>query len=476
MGNERRLDVFAKVRSAVATTRKKASADGLFVGTSCMIALVSYTHYTPALAHVSPEELSFSDVTCLLGAITSLMLLALSKSDRPVFAKPSVIWTSSACVLVSILAFALFPTMVRVSPLLVTVIGGGLFGIYLSVMAVCWLWVYAHNSAATVIWNIMFSAFAGSIILWFIVGMDTPRVACSLVALLGIAAFTLTKRMALLRKTPPDQLVKESQGHAPIHIAISTLLFSYAFMVSLSFAGLEHFSLAFSAIAILIPFLLVGVLMLSFKRLTTLSLLNIAVPIIVTATLSASFLELNPVVTFDLALVGILLFLAYAVVLLCAITEKFDSRSYQTFSLLMIGYFGGCILGRAVSAWAMFGPTLSHDVVVLSSVLAVLSAMLLCIRNGFIPKQLIALFDPDRTRNEGDLPSEQVARVTQISAQCNLGAREHEVLELLLKQKTANEIATEMTIANGTAKSHIRHVYKKLGVHSREELFELMEL
>lgn len=142
----------------------------------------------------------------------------------------------------------------------------------------------------------------------------------------------------------------------------------------------------------------------------------------------------------------------------------------------MIGYFGGCILGRAVSAWAMFGSALSHDVVVLSSVLAVLSAMLLCIRNGFIPKQLIALFDPDRTRSEGDLPSEQVARITQISGQCNLGAREHEVLELLLKQKTANEIATEMTIANGTAKSHIRHVYKKLGVHSREELFELMGL
>lgn len=32
-----------------------------------------------------------------------------------------------------------------------------------------------------------------------------------------------------------------------------------------------------------------------------------------------------------------------------------------------------------------------------------------------------------------------------------------------------------MTIANGTAKSHIRHVYKKLGIHSREELFDLFE-
>ena len=48
-------------------------------------------------------------------------------------------------------------------------------------------------------------------------------------------------------------------------------------------------------------------------------------------------------------------------------------------------------------------------------------------------------------------------------------------MDFLLQQKTASEIATEMTIANGTAKSHIRHVYKKLGIHSREELFDLFE-
>ena len=34
-------------------------------------------------------------------------------------------------------------------------------------------------------------------------------------------------------------------------------------------------------------------------------------------------------------------------------------------------------------------------------------------------------------------------------------------------------MAAELVIANGTAKSHIRHVYKKLDVHSRAELFAL---
>lgn len=475
MGNERRPSVIEKLRGAVLSTRDKIAEDGLFVGTSCTIALVSYTHYTPTLAHTSPEALSFSDVACLLGALTSIVLLALSKRDRPAFAHPAVIWTSSACVLASILSLALFPNLAQLSPLIVALVGGGVFGIYLSVVAVCWLWVYAHHSAGTVIWNVMFSALVGSIMLWFIVGMDTPRVACSLVALLGMSAYALTKRMRLLQGSRLDRAPSDSAGRTPAHIIVGTFLFSYAFMVSLSFAGLEHFSLAFSAIVILIPFLLVSVLMLSFKRLTALSLLNVAVPIIVTATLSASFLDLNPVVTFDLALIGILLFLAYAVVLLCAIAEKTDVHAYRAFSLLMLGYFGGCIAGRSVAAGAMFGPALAHDVVVLSSVLAVLMAMFLCIRNGFMPKQLVALFDPDRPNEKNGLSDEQAARLTQVSARCNLGNREHEVLELLLRQKTASEIATEMTIANGTAKSHIRHVYKKLGVHSREELFELFE-
>ena len=30
-------------------------------------------------------------------------------------------------------------------------------------------------------------------------------------------------------------------------------------------------------------------------------------------------------------------------------------------------------------------------------------------------------------------------------------------------------------MAHGTAKAHIRHVYQKLDVHAREELFELVE-
>ena len=35
-------------------------------------------------------------------------------------------------------------------------------------------------------------------------------------------------------------------------------------------------------------------------------------------------------------------------------------------------------------------------------------------------------------------------------------------------------IEHELYIANGTAKAHVRHIYQKFGIHSREELFEVL--
>ena len=60
----------------------------------------------------------------------------------------------------------------------------------------------------------------------------------------------------------------------------------------------------------------------------------------------------------------------------------------------------------------------------------------------------------------------------RVAVACGLGEREKEVLTLLLEGCSASEVASAMVVANGTAKSHIRHVYKKLGVHSRDEFFE----
>ena len=57
-----------------------------------------------------------------------------------------------------------------------------------------------------------------------------------------------------------------------------------------------------------------------------------------------------------------------------------------------------------------------------------------------------------------------------------LSARETEVLSLALRGRTNERIAQELFIAKSTVDTHLRRIYGKCGVHSRQELIDLGEL
>jgi DNA-binding CsgD family transcriptional regulator len=56
-----------------------------------------------------------------------------------------------------------------------------------------------------------------------------------------------------------------------------------------------------------------------------------------------------------------------------------------------------------------------------------------------------------------------------------LSVREREVLEMLAQGHTRKYIQDSLLISDGTTKSHIAHVYQKLNVHKKEELYSLIE-
>ena len=62
-----------------------------------------------------------------------------------------------------------------------------------------------------------------------------------------------------------------------------------------------------------------------------------------------------------------------------------------------------------------------------------------------------------------------------LAEQAGLSTRERDVLFLLGKGYTIEYIAGELGISFNTAKSHIRNVYAKAGVHSKQELQSLIE-
>ncbi len=62
-----------------------------------------------------------------------------------------------------------------------------------------------------------------------------------------------------------------------------------------------------------------------------------------------------------------------------------------------------------------------------------------------------------------------------IAAMSELTPREKDVLRLLSKGNNAKSISEKLCISPGTAKTHVKHVYGKLGVHSQQELIDMVE-
>lgn len=63
---------------------------------------------------------------------------------------------------------------------------------------------------------------------------------------------------------------------------------------------------------------------------------------------------------------------------------------------------------------------------------------------------------------------------TALEFKFQLSQREVEVLRLLVEGRSAKYVSEELLISFNTARSHIRHIYEKLDVHSKQELISLM--
>jgi DNA-binding CsgD family transcriptional regulator len=66
-------------------------------------------------------------------------------------------------------------------------------------------------------------------------------------------------------------------------------------------------------------------------------------------------------------------------------------------------------------------------------------------------------------------------RIKALSLEHGLSPKETEVLFLLAKGRNAEYIQNELVVSRHTAKAHIYHIYQKTGVHSRQDLINLLE-
>lgn len=62
-----------------------------------------------------------------------------------------------------------------------------------------------------------------------------------------------------------------------------------------------------------------------------------------------------------------------------------------------------------------------------------------------------------------------------VAQEFGLTEREAEVMVLLAKGRTRARIQEELYLSSGTVATHARHIYQKVGVHSKQELLDVIE-
>ena len=152
---------------------------------------------------------------------------------------------------------------------------------------------------------------------------------------------------------------------------------------------------------------------------------------------------------------------------------------YSTFNYywLAVSAAFGTFLGRTISVIAIEG---LESILLASSILkffivavlfgAMLAAIILYgqnnMKSGWGSVKIQAEFIPTNAQEQ---------KCNAIAAISNLTGREKDVLVLLSKGCNAKTISDRLCISTGTAKTHIKHVYGKLNIHSQQELIELID-
>ena len=84
--------------------------------------------------------------------------------------------------------------------------------------------------------------------------------------------------------------------------------------------------------------------------------------------------------------------------------------------------------------------------------------------------------DPQATDAEKpDEPNALDLACDAVAGEFGLSAREREVLALLARGRTQPYIREALLLSKNTVSSHVQHIYAKLGVHSKQELIDLVE-
>lgn len=133
-----------------------------------------------------------------------------------------------------------------------------------------------------------------------------------------------------------------------------------------------------------------------------------------------------------------------------------------------LGCTAGTFAGGLVMSFAVPGYRMLSLLALACAVLAMLSFVFLL--NDDV---VVDLINSDDVRPTG--PRRFELRCREVAAQYGLSNRETEVMILAAKGRTNQRIQAELGISAGTVNTHFAHIYKKLDVHDRQQMLDMID-
>lgn len=156
-------------------------------------------------------------------------------------------------------------------------------------------------------------------------------------------------------------------------------------------------------------------------------------------------------------------------VLICGTCHQYPTASVRTFSLIRAGWtFGpivGLLIGRFVVHYTPFGLAEVFACALVGGLFAMFTTMTFTERDLAFA---VNLLPTDKKRRFTD-------KCLAVATRCGLSERETEIMTLFAKGRNLAYIQEQLCLSKSTVSTHRQHIYQKLGVHSSQEMIDLIQ-
>jgi DNA-binding CsgD family transcriptional regulator len=190
------------------------------------------------------------------------------------------------------------------------------------------------------------------------------------------------------------------------------------------------------------------------------------------------FLDNFAAIAWTFTMSGYLCFEIMNWVTLCDITYRFNLPPFRVFGFGRAAVSGGVLVGALIAQWLNQNLEFTFQIVTALSfamvfVMIVTYTFTLTERDvARITRQRARMPQPGNGFNEGPSLDDRLAMLAE---EHGIGERGLEILQLLARGRSGTRIEQELYISRGTVNTHMRRLYQKLGVHTRQELLDMID-